>query len=347
MALTEERRQTRERDLPPVDDTPSIEAPGIVVARDDTRRDAGQDEGKAAPSLLARMRQHPFTVVAAVIVILLVAAAAVIWWLNARNYVSSDDAFIDTRTVTISPQVSGAIADVAVTDNQVVEAGTVLLRIDDSIYQAQLAQATANVHEAQANIANLDAQLDAEQARIAQANEQKADQTTTAAQAAQAQAEAAERQARAEVETERLSLEADRARLKGDTTAAAALVKQQQATQATAAQAKADVARLGAQSQASLTAAKETQARIDAIAAEARNRGYGETLPGSYAAPSTTAAAPPATTRPTTANATVWTAPSRCAIRCPTTRMPNASPTPQAVNVNPSGITPRRRNTGV
>jgi hypothetical protein len=136
--------------------------------------------------------------------------------------------------------------------------------------------------------------------QIAQANEQKADQTTTAAQAAQAQAEAAERQARAEVETERLSLEADRARLKGDTTAAAALVKQQQATQATAAQAKADVARLGAQSQASLTAAKETQARIDAIAAEARNRGYGETLPGSYAAPSTTAAAPPATTRPTT-----------------------------------------------
>jgi hypothetical protein len=121
--------------------------------------------------------------------------------------------------------------------------------------------------------------------QIAQANEQKADQTSAAARAAQAQAEAAERQARAEVESERLALEADRARLKGDMTAAAALVKRQQATRATAAEAKAEVERLGAESKASLTAANETQARIDAIAAEARDRGYGETLPGSYAAP--------------------------------------------------------------
>jgi hypothetical protein len=132
--------------------------------------------------------------------------------------------------------------------------------------------------------------------QIAQANEQKADQTSAAARAAQAQAEAAERQARAEVETERLALEADRARLKGDMAAAAALVRQQQATRATAAEAKAEAERLGAESKASLSAAEQTQAHIDAIAAEARNRGYGETLPGSYATPAAPAAAPAAST---------------------------------------------------
>lgn len=169
MALTEERRQTRERDLPPVDDTPSIEAPGIAVARDDTRRDAGQDEGKAAPSLLARMRQHPFTVVAAVIVILLVAAAAVIWWLNARNYVSSDDAFIDTHAVQVTPQVGGTIVAVPVTDNQSVATGALLVQIDPRDFQAALTQAKAQVEEAQASVENVEAQIAAQQANIAQA----------------------------------------------------------------------------------------------------------------------------------------------------------------------------------
>jgi hypothetical protein len=47
----------------------------------------------------------------------------VAWWLNARHYESTDDAFIDTRTVPISAQVAAAIVDVPVTDNQLVDAG--------------------------------------------------------------------------------------------------------------------------------------------------------------------------------------------------------------------------------
>ncbi|TGP21874.1 biotin/lipoyl-binding protein, partial [Mesorhizobium sp. M1D.F.Ca.ET.234.01.1.1] len=98
------------------------------------------------------MRRHPYIAAIAAILILLVIAAVIIWWINARQYEWTDDAFIDARTVTIGAEISGRITDVAVTDNQPVEAGAVLLRIDDSDYQASLKQAEAGVVAARADI---------------------------------------------------------------------------------------------------------------------------------------------------------------------------------------------------
>jgi membrane fusion protein (multidrug efflux system) len=96
----------------------------------------------------------------------------VLWWLHARQFETTDDAFIDARTVSVSSQVSGAIRELNVTDNQVVKAGAVMAQLDDSIYQAQLGQSQAQVEQAQANLANLDAQLDSQRSRIDQANKQ-------------------------------------------------------------------------------------------------------------------------------------------------------------------------------
>jgi membrane fusion protein (multidrug efflux system) len=87
------------------------------------------------------------------------------WWLHVRDYESTDDAFIDARTVQISAQVAAAIVDVPVTDNQAVEAGTVLVRLDDRDYVAAQDQA-------QASVANLNAQLAAQKAKIDQADKQ-------------------------------------------------------------------------------------------------------------------------------------------------------------------------------
>jgi membrane fusion protein (multidrug efflux system) len=111
----------------------------------------------------------------AVLAVLMVIAAGILWWLHARQFESTDDAFIDAHTVAISPQVAGAISELNVNDNQIVKAGTVLARIDDAIYASQLAQAKAQVEQLQANIANLAAQLDAQHPRIDQANKQAAE----------------------------------------------------------------------------------------------------------------------------------------------------------------------------
>ncbi|WP_245525637.1 HlyD family secretion protein [Mesorhizobium sp. M00.F.Ca.ET.216.01.1.1] len=106
--------------------------------------------------------------------LLLVAAGLVTWWLNARLYESTDDAFIDARTITIGAEIAGRISEVAVTDNQPVQAGSVLLRIDDSDYQAALKQADAGVAAAQAEIVDVAAQIKAQDAKIDQAQRQAA-----------------------------------------------------------------------------------------------------------------------------------------------------------------------------
>ena len=117
-----------------------------------------------------RQRRRPVLVVTALIVIAIV--AGVVWWVNASTYETTDDAFIDTRTVSISSQVSAAVVDVPVTDNQLVEAGAVLVRLDDRDFRAQADQAKAQIDQAQANIDNAIAQLTAQQARIDQADKQ-------------------------------------------------------------------------------------------------------------------------------------------------------------------------------
>jgi membrane fusion protein (multidrug efflux system) len=91
--------------------------------------------------------------------------ALLLWWFHARQYESTDDAFIDARTVQISSQISAAIVDVPVTDNQMVEAGAVLVRLDDRDFTAQRDQTKASVD-------NLIAQIVAQQAKIEQANKQ-------------------------------------------------------------------------------------------------------------------------------------------------------------------------------
>jgi membrane fusion protein (multidrug efflux system) len=103
---------------------------------------------------------------------LIAAALLVAWWLHARNYESTDDAFIDSRTVQISAQVAAAIVDVPVTDNQLVDAGTELVRLDDRDFVAQRDQAQAQVNQAQASVENLTAQIAAQRAKVEQANKQ-------------------------------------------------------------------------------------------------------------------------------------------------------------------------------
>ena len=112
-------------------------------------------------------RRRMVLVVAALIIAIIV--AVVVWWVNTSGYETTDDAFIDARTVSISSQVGAAIVDVPVTDNQLVNAGAVLVRLDDRDYKAQVDQAQAQVDQAKANIVNVDAQLAAQQDRIDQA----------------------------------------------------------------------------------------------------------------------------------------------------------------------------------
>ena len=106
---------------------------------------------------------------------------------QAGHFQSTDDAFIAARQSSIAPKVSGYITDVTVTDNQHVEPGDVIARIDDRDYRIALEQAGAQVAAAQASIENIDAQLEVQKAQIS-ANQAQVDQAEAALVFAQQQA---------------------------------------------------------------------------------------------------------------------------------------------------------------
>ena len=119
-----------------------------------------------------KLRRNPLRIAVVAIAVVVMSALGVWWWSYALQYEWTDDAFIDSRKVPVASALSGIVVEVPATDNQLVESGTVLARIDPRDYEAALAQAKAQVEQASATVNNLDAQIDAQNARIDQAREQ-------------------------------------------------------------------------------------------------------------------------------------------------------------------------------
>jgi membrane fusion protein (multidrug efflux system) len=94
------------------------------------------------------------------------------WWTTGRYIVSTDDAYVGARSSTLSPKVSGYIAEVAVDDNAHVRAGDVIVRIDDGDYRLALQTARDQVAVQQATIDRLGRQIFAQQASVDQAKAQ-------------------------------------------------------------------------------------------------------------------------------------------------------------------------------
>jgi membrane fusion protein (multidrug efflux system) len=147
-----------------VRDNPAPDRGAPSPVRDD------QEQVERKPRNL--LRRHPLLSAATALLIIIVLAAATRWYIASLAYETTDDAFIDARPVSISSQVSGAIVDVPVTDNQLIETSGVLARIDDRDYLASLNQAKAQVDQANASIVNYKAQIDEQQAHIGQAAQQ-------------------------------------------------------------------------------------------------------------------------------------------------------------------------------
>lgn len=111
-----------------------------------------------------------------------------LWWQDKQAFEATDNAYVQADTVTVSPQVEGYVAEVLVQDNQRVQPGQVLVRLDTATLQAEVAKADANVAALIAAARNVDDRAALEQAVIGE----------RAAAVASAQAEA--RRAQADLE---------------------------------------------------------------------------------------------------------------------------------------------------
>lgn len=85
---------------------------------------------------------------------------------DAMKYQSTDDAYVETTTVSVSPKVSGQIVKVLVKDNQPIKVGDVIAVIDKIDYQVKLEQANAAYERALLNQQNAHANLNAANSEI-------------------------------------------------------------------------------------------------------------------------------------------------------------------------------------
>lgn len=104
------------------------------------------------------------TITFILVAILLVAAG--FYLVKEMKYQSTDDAYVETTTVNVSPKVSGQIEDVYVKDNQYVNEGDLVAIIDDADYKVRLEQADANYEKLKFDQSNAKANLAASQSAI-------------------------------------------------------------------------------------------------------------------------------------------------------------------------------------
>ena len=110
-----------------------------------------QASGIEAEPPVSKPRRSPVRLIAlGMLVVILVAGG---WaYFHFRDRVSSDDAQVDGHIVAIAPKISGNVVEVLVRDNQQVNAGDVLVRIDPRDYQARVEMARAAVQQAESQL---------------------------------------------------------------------------------------------------------------------------------------------------------------------------------------------------
>jgi membrane fusion protein (multidrug efflux system) len=109
------------------------------------------NDNETAHNNRPRVKKPHWGVLAAIAAALAVAGGA--YWIHAEGYESTDDAAIESHALPISSKVSGQILEVLVADNQHVNKGDLLLRIDPKDYLVKLDQAKAELDAARAEAA--------------------------------------------------------------------------------------------------------------------------------------------------------------------------------------------------
>jgi membrane fusion protein (multidrug efflux system) len=140
------------------------------------------------------------------IVLILVAGGALVGWRMLSGKESTDDARVDGHVFPVSAKVGGTVDKVEVLENQVVEAGAVLVQIDDRNFRIALQRAEADLANATARHREVQTQLPLSSVEAAW--------KASSAQAALVRAQGTVGSAQKDLDVARAKLSTARARLK-------------------------------------------------------------------------------------------------------------------------------------
>lgn len=111
---------------------------------DQSRKEDAAQEPQEAPKRPVSPIRRALKWILIGIVVIGGAIYGIQWYLWSRTHVSTDDAYVHAHIHQIAPRVSGTVVGVYVDDNDRVQKGQLLLRLDPTDYEVALRQAMAN-----------------------------------------------------------------------------------------------------------------------------------------------------------------------------------------------------------
>lgn len=90
---------------------------------------------------ITKKKKGPMPLIIVITLVIIGTVAAMI--INSTKYETTEDAYVETHMVQVSPKVSGQVVEVYVTDNQQVKEGDLIAKIDNTDYKVRLNEANA------------------------------------------------------------------------------------------------------------------------------------------------------------------------------------------------------------
>jgi membrane fusion protein (multidrug efflux system) len=129
-----------------------IAAPALPTA---TRASSPESRAIRAPN---RKRQAAYGFALAIVALVLGSVGGW-WWNHSHTWVATNNAYIAGHIHTVSSRIAGNVTQVLVSDNQWVNAGEVLARLDPSDLKVAREKAQATLAQARAQLAQISAQV--------------------------------------------------------------------------------------------------------------------------------------------------------------------------------------------
>jgi membrane fusion protein (multidrug efflux system) len=115
------------------------------------------------PKNVLRANARPLLLVGVPLLVLL---ASAIFYLSGGRYAATDNAYVQSTMLLVSPEISGVVKEVAVSENQLVQAADVLFRVDDASFAVAVARAESKLGQVKIDFAALKASDQEKQAEI-------------------------------------------------------------------------------------------------------------------------------------------------------------------------------------
>src|SRR4051812_43510104 len=113
-----------------------------------------------AKSLAKKFPRRRLRMILLVVVPLIALAIGAYLYLGSGRYISTDNAYVGSQKVLITPDISGKVLRVTVREGQHVKTGDELFAIDSQPFQIAVTQARSKVDSVKTDFANLKSGLD-------------------------------------------------------------------------------------------------------------------------------------------------------------------------------------------